>query len=114
MAATTLSSSVDPAEVAKTLIAEARNGHEAIEVARKHGGDIDLLLTDVVMPAGMNGLELAVSIGALRPGIKTLYMTGYAGDVVGERGMAVLQTSLLQKPFSASSLRRKVREVLSA
>ncbi len=101
-------------EGAGYTVLEAHNGHEAIEVARKHSGDIDLLLTDVVMPAGMNGLELAVSIGTLRPGIKTLYMTGYAGDVVGERGMAVLQTSLLQKPFNAGSLRRKVREVLSA
>ncbi len=93
-------------------VLEADNGQDAIQMARSHQGKIHLLLTDVVMTGGINGLELAANLGALQPGLKVIYMTGYAADLIDQKGMANLQNRMLQKPFSADTLRRKIREVL--
>ncbi|MGC2695485.1 MAG: PAS domain S-box protein [Candidatus Angelobacter sp.] len=93
-------------------VLEAHNGKEALEIAQNHAGSIDLLLTDVLMSGGMNGLELAASLVSMRPGLKVLYMTGYTADVIDAKGVSNLQGNILQKPFSAVSLRHKIREVL--
>jgi YesN/AraC family two-component response regulator len=75
-------------------------------------GKIDLVLTDVVMP-DMGGLELAVRLQGRWPGLKVLYMSGYAeGDKL--RPGIDYERPFLQKPFSAESLMLKVREVLDA
>ncbi|HWX56306.1 MAG TPA: PAS domain S-box protein [Verrucomicrobiae bacterium] len=95
-------------------VLEAHGTAEAIEIARKHSGSIDLLLTDVLMPGTMNGLELAASLGSLRPKLKVLYMTGYSANLIDRKGMADLQNRLLQKPFSGIALRRRIREVLAS
>jgi two-component system cell cycle sensor histidine kinase/response regulator CckA len=101
-------------ENAGYTVLEAHDGKEAMEVARKHTGKIDLLLTDVLMTGGTNGLELAAQIAPTRPELKVLYMTGYTADVIDTKGAANVQDKVLQKPFTAVSLRNKIREVLSA
>jgi two-component system cell cycle sensor histidine kinase/response regulator CckA len=90
-------------------VLEASRGNEAIEIARLHGGPIDLLLTDIVMP-GMNGHEVARSLAQVRPGIKVVYMSGYSG--FGHRGLAESEDILLPKPLTRDVLLRKLHEVL--
>jgi len=85
----------------------------ALRVVERHGGTIHLLLTDVVMP-GLSGRELADRLTAQRPGIRVLYMSGYPGDAVVQRGTLPAGSAFLQKPFSPDGLARKVRDVLDA
>jgi CheY-like chemotaxis protein len=92
------------------VVHKAANGEEALALARKLDGALDLVLTDVVMP-DMGGVELVERLLQLRPGLKVVYMSGYAhGDkLLGPQGE---DRSFLQKPFSTESLTLKVREVL--
>jgi CheY-like chemotaxis protein len=87
------------------------DGADALRLAAEHSGPIDLLLTDVVMPK-MGGRDLAERLTALRPGIRTLYVSGYTDDRVIRTGALGTETALLQKPFTGAALARKVREVL--
>ncbi|MCX5742784.1 MAG: PAS domain S-box protein [Proteobacteria bacterium] len=80
---------------------------EATRIALAHGGAIDLLLTDVVMPQ-MNGRDLAAQLTSARPGLKALFMSGYSGQLLG----AVAMERLLAKPFSLGALATAVRAVL--
>lgn len=89
----------------------AANAAAAIEIAANHQGTIDLLLTDVVMP-GRSGKELSVDVAALRPATKVLFMSGYSYDVIVHQGVLESGVSLIEKPFSADDLLRKVRLVL--
>jgi two-component system, NtrC family, sensor kinase len=73
---------------------------------------IDLLLTDVVLPGGMNGRELTDAVGRLRPAIKVLYMTGYTRNAIIHHGRLDPDIDLLTKPFTADALTRKVRRLL--
>jgi hypothetical protein len=91
----------------------ASDGPAAIEVARRHDGRIDLLLTDVVMPK-MPGKQLANLIMSTRPGIHVLYMSGYAEAMLGESGTLEAGVLLLEKPFTEPSLLAKVVEALDA
>jgi PAS domain S-box-containing protein len=91
----------------------ARNGVEALEMARRYGDYIDLLLTDVVMPQ-MNGAELAQRLSHMRPGLRVLFVSGYTDDAVIRHGVLEARTAFLQKPFSLDVLARTVREVLDA
>jgi len=90
----------------------ARHPAHAEEIATKFPHEIHLLLTDVVMP-GTSGRELAARIGARRPGIRVLYMSGYTENVITSGGMLEKGLAFLQKPFSPVALSQKVREVLS-
>lgn len=90
-------------------VIEASNGPEALAAAAAFGGAIELLLTDVVMP-GMNGRELAQRLGATRPTIRVLYMSGYSGDVLARDGVI----AFLPKPFAPADLAAKVREVMGS
>jgi len=93
------------------FVIAACNGEEALALAEKAGGAIDLVLTDVVMP-DIGGPDLVAGLTARWPGVRTIFMSGYAeGDKV-RAGMENLGTSFLQKPFSADSLVLMVREVL--
>jgi two-component system, cell cycle sensor histidine kinase and response regulator CckA len=93
------------------FVLAACNGEEALGIAAKVGDAIDLVLTDVVMP-DMGGPELVQRLVADWPGVRVVYMSGYAqGDKVRTE-MEDRDTSFLQKPFSAESLILTVREVL--
>lgn len=91
----------------------AETPKKAIEVFTGHPGDIDLLLTDMVMP-GMNGRQLADLIRASKQNIKVLFMSGYTLDMMIDRGVLEQNESLLEKPFTRGEMARKVRSVLDS
>lgn len=93
------------------LVLTARNPAEALAVAKEHGQDIRLLLTDVVMPE-MNGRELAKRLQAANPHLKCLYMSGYTANAIAHHGVLDKGLQFIQKPFSRYDLGRKIREVL--
>jgi CheY-like chemotaxis protein len=91
----------------------APSGADALQVAAKHRGPLDVLLTDVVMP-GMTGRELAGQITSRHPRIQILYMSGYTDDAIGHHGLHGQALRILQKPFTHDALVRHVREALEA
>ena len=91
-------------------VLEAANGVEALQAAREYQGRIDLLVTDVVMP-GMGGPQLMELLAAERPGMRALFVSGYAESTILRRGVVDLRTGFLQKPFSLRALAAKIREV---
>jgi PAS domain S-box-containing protein len=84
---------------------------EAIHLATRHPGPIHLLLTDMIMP-GMNGRDLANSLLAANPHLKSLFMSGYTAGAIGHHGVLDADVSFIQKPFSINELAAKVRETL--
>lgn len=84
---------------------------DAIRLAREHAGEIQMLMSDVIMP-GMDGRELARRVTALVPGIKLLFTSGYAGNIIAHHGILEESVSFIQKPYSMEALAAKVREVL--
>jgi signal transduction histidine kinase/CheY-like chemotaxis protein len=94
-------------------VIESTSVEAAISIADSHAGPIHLLVTDVVMPR-MSGRELALRLEALRPEMKTLYVSGYTNEAIGHHGVLASGEQFLQKPFTRDSLLRKVREVLDA
>lgn len=93
----------------KVLCAETPE--EALRLAGEDHCDIDLLITDVVMP-GMNGGDLAKALHAIHPEIKTLFMSGYTADVITNRGVLEEEVQFIQKPFSIKDFSAKIRETL--
>jgi two-component system cell cycle sensor histidine kinase/response regulator CckA len=89
----------------------AQHGREAMDIATKEAGHIDLVLTDIVMP-GMNGRGLVERLSGIRPRIKSLYMSGYTDDDIVRRGFIEPSKSFLQKPFTSEALLQTVRKVL--
>jgi len=89
----------------------AQDGAEALEICQQKKQSFDLLITDVVMPE-MNGKELAEKIARQSPGIKTLYISGYAEDTIGDHHILLEGLSFLPKPFSPTTLAQKVRHIL--
>jgi signal transduction histidine kinase/ActR/RegA family two-component response regulator len=94
-------------------VLEARHGIEALAVARRQNGPIDLLLTDAVMPQ-MGGPELAECLVALQPGLKVLYMSGYTERTVVHHRVLDADAPYLQKPVTVEAITRRVREALDA
>jgi PAS domain S-box-containing protein len=89
----------------------ASGGHDALELAERAVGAIDLLLTDVVMP-WMNGRELADLLTARHPHLKVLFTSGYPSDTVVRHGIAEATAAFIEKPYLPDDLARKVRAVL--
>jgi two-component system, cell cycle sensor histidine kinase and response regulator CckA len=94
-------------------VLEAARGDEALAIGKEHSGPIHLLVTDVVLP-GMNGRELAAALSSARPGVKTVFMSGYPGETLGRYGIVAMDIDFLQKPFPAAALAQKVRQALDA
>jgi two-component system cell cycle sensor histidine kinase/response regulator CckA len=90
----------------------AQDGAAGLNVAREHAGEIDVLLTDIVMP-NMLGPDLADKLKSDNPGLRVLFMSGHAQPALGTMVLSP-GTQLLQKPFMADELLDKLREVLAA
>ena len=93
----------------KILVAE--NGEDALRVCKKHDSQIDLMVTDVVMPR-MGGKKLAKKLQSLYPEIKVIYMSGYTDNAIVHHGVLAPDLNFLEKPFSPEDLALKVRKVL--
>jgi len=89
----------------------AESGREALELVRNHTGTIHLLITDVIMP-DMDGPELVRHLSTIRPDTRTLFMSGYMDDTLGERGILATNANFIQKPFSPRTIAQRVREIL--
>ena len=92
-------------------VLEAADGDEAMAIVRQAAQPFQMVLTDLVMPS-MNGLELAARLLALWPGIRVLYMSGYADRLPGSENAPNFLENSIAKPFAAADLAAKVREVL--
>ena len=91
---------------------EAATGKEALELWRKRASEIDMLLTDMVMPEGISGVDLAERLLADRPDLKILFTSGYSSTEINAELLSRSQARFLQKPFSHTTLARVVRECL--
>jgi CheY-like chemotaxis protein len=89
----------------------AGNGAAALEIIGR-GHNIDLLFTDIVMPGGMNGRQLADQATKQRPALKVLFTTGYTANAIVHHGRLDPDVELISKPFTYESLGRKIRELL--
>jgi CheY-like chemotaxis protein len=93
-------------------VIEAVDGREALHKLSE-GAQPDILFTDVVMPGGVNGWELAEQARQIRPGLKVLLTSGYALETLAERGRLPRGAVVLNKPYRKSELARRLREALS-
>jgi two-component system, cell cycle sensor histidine kinase and response regulator CckA len=92
-------------------VLEARNGQDALQIARDYLGLIHLMVSDVVMPH-MGGAQVAEQLATERPTMKVLFMSGYAESTILRHGVIDVQNGFLQKPFTLKALARKIREIL--
>jgi two-component system cell cycle sensor histidine kinase/response regulator CckA len=92
-------------------VLEAGTGAEALEVWDKHNGKIDLLLTDMVMPEGMTGRELAEQLKHRKPNLKIVFTSGYSSDLI-DHDEELADVRFLQKPYPPPQLAQTVRECL--
>lgn len=104
---------VDVLESYGYRVLAAASPTEAINIARHHSGAIDLVLTDVVLPA-MNGRKLVERLEKISPGFQALYVSGYTDNAIIHQGILEAGTAFVQKPYSPRVLAAKVREVLDA
>ena len=88
----------------------ADNGEDAVVRFKEHD-EISLVLSDVVMP-GKNGREALDEIRKMKPGIKVIFISGYAAEMISEKGIIEEGTEYITKPFEKNDLLRKIREVL--
>jgi PAS domain S-box-containing protein len=93
-------------------VLEAENGEIAMQLCAKHQGQIDLVLTDLVMP-GMSGHELAGELAQRHPKIRMLFMSGYTEDSAARRDILLKGSAFLQKPFSVGDLSNAVQQALA-
>jgi CheY-like chemotaxis protein len=93
-------------------VLEATNSKEALQIIGEHA-DIDLLFTDVVMPGGMNGPELAQEARRLNPAMKVLYCSGYSENAIIHQALVQKDIQLLNKPYTRQDLAGRIRQVLT-
>jgi signal transduction histidine kinase/DNA-binding NtrC family response regulator len=101
-------------EAAGYQIVEAVSGVDALKVWEEQSEKIDMLLTDIIMPGGLNGRALAERLAAEKPGMKVIFMSGYSRDIMTETGVALnnFKNRFLKKPCSRDELLRTIRELL--
>jgi two-component system cell cycle sensor histidine kinase/response regulator CckA len=92
-------------------VIEARNGQEALKLAAERGEEIDLLVSDLVMP-GMTGQQLAALLQQQDPALRVIFMSGYSEHAAAEAAQAGSTVRILTKPFNRMALLRTIREVL--
>jgi CheY-like chemotaxis protein len=103
------------AEVLRELgyvVLEAADGPAALALLSTNSTKIDMLFTDVVLPGGMSGAELAKKAAAYRPDLKTLFTTGYARNAIVHHGRLDPGVELITKPFSYGDLAERIRDIL--
>ena len=91
----------------------ASSGVEALRVWDEHNGRVDLLLTDMIMPGGMTGNDLAAKLRKQKPGLKVIYTSGYSSELMGKDSGAN-DTTFLAKPYLPLQLAQAVRKCLDA
>jgi CheY-like chemotaxis protein len=115
---------VEDEEIVRELVCEVLKGHgyrvlgadsgsEALRLLREEARDIDLLISDVVMPE-MNGADVARRVREVSPQVGVLFVSGYSESDMADQGLEALSFQVLQKPFTPAVLARKVREILDA
>jgi CheY-like chemotaxis protein len=92
-------------------VLHAESGHAALKLIAEHD-DIELLFTDIVMPGGMTGVELARRVLANNSGLKVLYTSGYTDTTVLDNGLLKQSSDVLSKPYRKEQLAQSVRDVL--
>ena len=92
----------------------AGNGPEALEVINNHKGQIALLFSDVVMPGGMSGYELAQEVGKREPDIKILLASGFTSKIPKENFLLNTRLEVMEKPYSKMELATRLRELLDS
>lgn len=105
------------AEVLRELgyrVLEAADGPAVLALLRNEGTHVDLLFTDVVLPGGMSGAQLAREAATVRPGLKTLFTTGYARNAIVHHGRLDPGVQLITKPFSYADLAARIRDILDS
>jgi len=96
-------------------VSTAPNGVEALQLWKQQKGEFDLLLTDMVMPEGVTGQQLAEKLKAQNPALKVIYSSGYSADLVSEEGIDLCEgQNFLQKPYHPQKLAQTVRNCLDA
>ena len=92
-------------------VLQAKDGEEALRADTEHPHPIHVLLTDVIMP-GMNGQELSEALTDRRPELKTIFFSGYAADLISDRGLLREHVEFIRKPFVREELLERLRQVL--
>ena len=93
-------------------VLSAANGRQALELWDQHQDTIDLVLTDMRMPKGISGLELAETLWKARPTLKVIIMSGYSMELVQKSAAEPLDYTFLAKPFNLQTLAETVRHCL--
>ena len=94
-------------------VLEANSAETALELCRQRNEKIDLLITDIVMP-DMGGPDLAKKLARSNPGLKTLFISGYTGEMLNKYDISLSSVIFLEKPFTVKTLSRKAREALES
>ena len=95
-------------------VLEAANGVEAVQLWHSHGDRVSLLLTDMVMPEGLTGRELAERLRGLKPNLRVIYTSGYSAEWAHAGGATPPGMRFLGKPYQMAELAKVVRECLDA
>jgi len=93
-------------------VLEAHDGPSALRLLERQEDEVDLLFTDVVLPSGMTGADLAKAARVVQPGLRVLFTTGYARSAIVHHGRLDPGVELITKPFSYADLAARVREML--
>jgi len=91
---------------------QAVDGQNALQIWAEYKNEIDLLFTDIIMPGGINGRELAEQLWAEKPGLKTIFSSGYGADALGKNFKLDPKLNFLQKPYLPQTLSRLIRRCL--